>query len=445
MDAKRAWEATLGELELQMTKATFDTWLKNTNFVSYEDGTFVVGVPNAYAKDWLRHRLLSTIKETLTRIAGETVEIKFALTPKNRGEEQSALLSRPAVKKAEAIPQVEEPILNSKYTFKNFVVGNSNMLAHAATVAVSENPAHAYNPLFIYGGVGLGKTHLLQALGAHYLDQGMKIIYIPAETFTNDMVNAIRTQTTDDFRSKYRSGDALLIDDVQFIAGKESTQEEMFHTFNWLYESNRQIVLSSDRPPKAISPLESRLRSRFEWGLLADIQPPDLETRIAILEIKAEEHDIALDNGVLELIAHKINTNIRELEGALNRLVAYKRMLNVPLSPGVVEDALGDILERPRDLNFDQILEAVSEYYAVPETKIVGKRRDKDTAHARHVVMYLAREETPASLSSIGNELGGRDHTTISHGHDKIESLIETDDQLRQDVFSIREALRKAV
>ena len=445
MDAKRAWEATLGELELQMTKATFDTWLKNTSFVSYEDGTFVIGVPNAYAKDWLRHRLLSTIKETLTRIANETVEIKFALTPKIRGNGERELLSHPPVKKEERLPQVEKPVLNSKYTFDNFVVGNSNMLAHAATVAVSENPANAYNPLFIYGGVGLGKTHLLQALGAYYVKQGLNVIYIPAETFTNDMVNAIRTQTTDDFRSKYRSGDALLIDDVQFIAGKESTQEEMFHTFNWLYESSRQIVLSSDRPPKAISPLESRLRSRFEWGLLADIQPPDLETRIAILEIKAEEHDIVLDKAVVELIAHKINTNIRELEGALTRLVAYKRMLRVPLGPSVVEDALSDILERPRDLNFGQILEAVSEYYGISEKRIIGKRRDKDTAHARHVIMYLAREETPASLSAIGNELGGRDHTTISHGHDKIASLIETDDQLRQDVFSIREALRKAV
>lgn len=449
MDPKRAWEATLGELELQMTKATFDTWLKHTTLLSYEDGTFVIGVPNAYAKDWLKHRLLSPIKETLTRLFGETVECKFALTPKQRDNTSKELLSKPTVARGtgavQSNPQQsgEAALATTKYTFDNFVVGSSNMLAHAAASAVAENPAQAYNPLFIYGGVGLGKTHLLQALGATYLAKGLRVQYIPAETFTNDMVQAIRTQGTDDFRSRYRSGDALLIDDVQFIAGKESTQEELFHTFNWLYESGRQIVLSSDRPPKAISPLEARLRSRFEWGLIADIQPPDLETRMAILRVKAEELEMRLDDAVIDLIAHKVTSNIRELEGTLNRLLAYRQMLNVPLTMDIVEQTLSDILGRPKNLAFKDILDVVSSHYGLEAQVLRGRKRDKRTAQARQVVMYLAREETQSSLSQIGNELGGRDHTTVIHGHDKIETLIETDNDLRQDVFSIRETLHK--
>ncbi|NLS79042.1 MAG: chromosomal replication initiator protein DnaA [Chloroflexi bacterium] len=442
MDAKRAWEATLGDLELQMTKATFDTWLKNTTLVSYEDGTFVIGVPNAYAKDWLRHRLLSTIKETLTRICGQTVEIKFALIQPQRQRDAVEILQRPTPGSMMRSEQMC-PNLNPRYTFETFVVGNSNRLAHAAAYAAAKNPGKAYNPLFIYGGVGLGKTHLLHAIGSDYVHMNLDVLYIPAETFTNEMINAIRSQTTDDFRNKYRSPDVLLIDDVQFIGGKESTQEELFHTFNALYESGHQIVLSSDRPPKAISPLEERLRSRFEWGLIADIQPPDLETRIAILRVKAEDLSIEIDDDLLELVAHKVTSNIRELEGALNRIAAYAQALHVPATADVVEQALGGILGRPQVLSFTEILQAVASHYDIDAKSLKGKRRDKRVAEARQITMYLAREETKASLAYIGEELGGRDHTTVLHGHDKIESLIEADDQLRRNVFAIREALYK--
>ena len=450
MDAKRAWEATLGELELQMTKATFDTWLKNTCLVSFEDGCFVVGVPNAYAKDWLRHRLYATIKDTLTRIFGATVDLKFTLLQHQKRSHEIELLSDPRIGKSEPTSKsasrripYQNPKLNPKYTFDSFVVGNSNRLAHAAAKAVAENPARAYNPLYIYGGVGLGKTHLLQAIGGHFVGAGMHVVYIPAETFTNDMINAIQRKTTDAFRAKYRTIDALLIDDVQFVAGKEGTQEELFHTFNSLYESGHQIVLSSDRPPKAINSLEARLRSRFEWGLIADIQPPDLETRIAILRVKAEELGLHVDGIILETIAQKVTSNIRELEGALNRLCAYSRALRVPLGPTLVEQALGDILQRPHDLELPDILRVVADHYSISEETIKSKRRDKATSQVRQIIMYLAREETQFSLAQIGRELGGRDHTTILHGHGKIESLVETDDQLRRDVFTLKEMLYK--
>ena len=333
--------------------------------------------------------------------------------------------------------------LNPRYTFDNFVVGTSNRLAHAAALAVSENPARAYNPLYIYGGVGLGKTHLLQAIGARLLQRYSNILYVPAETFTNDMINAIGTQTTDAFRAKYRNLDLLLIDDVQFIAGKERTQEELFHTFNGLYESNHQIVLSSDRPPKAISTLEERLRSRFEWGLIADIQSPDLETRIAILRRKAQGLALTLSDSVLEAIAHKIPSNIRELEGALNRVVAYVQMLKIPLTPETALQALGDILDRPRNLTVSEISSAVAAHFSLEESSFTSRRRDKQVALARQVIMYLAREETTDSLTQIGQALGGRDHTTILHGHGKITADIEADDQLRKDVLTIRESLYK--
>jgi chromosomal replication initiator protein len=444
MDANRAWEAALGELQLQMTKATFDTWLKNTNVVSYEDGTFVIGVPNAYAKDWLRHRLLSTIKETLIRVVGETVEIKFTLLPqKQNGKAIDSLQIMESQRPSLRENGNGHTSLNPRYTFDNFVVGNSNRLAHAAALAVSENPARAYNPLYIYGGVGLGKTHLLQAIGARLLQRYTNVLYVPAETFTNDMINAIGTQTTDAFRAKYRNLDLLLIDDVQFISGKERTQEELFHTFNSLYESNHQIVLSSDRPPKAISTLEERLRSRFEWGLIADIQSPDLETRIAILRRKAQGLALTLADSVLEVIAHKIPSNIRELEGALNRVVAYAQMLHAPLTPETALQALGDILDRPRNLTVSEIAAAVAAHFSLEESSMASRRRDKQVALARQVIMYLAREETSDSLTQIGQALGGRDHTTVMHGHGKIAADIEADEQLRKDVLVIRESLYK--
>ena len=331
MQAAQVWQAALGELQLQMTKPTFDTWLKNTSLISYEDGTFVIGVHNAYAKDWLENRLLSIIKRTLVGIVGRSVEVKFVVWPRERAankrsagtQELGPLLSGDK-ELTLTPPRAKSPaMLNPKYTFETFVVGPSNRLAHAASLAVAENPADAYNPLFIYGGVGLGKTHLLQAIGHVCQRKALRVLYVSSEEFTNDLINSIRNHTTEHFRDKYRTIDILLVDDIQFIAGKESTQEEFFHTFNTLHAANKQIVISSDRPPKAILTLEERLRSRFEGGLIADIQPPDLETRIAILRFKAEAQPLSVPDEVIDLIAHRVLSNVRELEGALNRVVAY--------------------------------------------------------------------------------------------------------------------------
>ncbi|MBC7264541.1 MAG: chromosomal replication initiator protein DnaA [Chloroflexi bacterium] len=447
-DAERIWHAALGELQLQLTKATFDTWLKNTFLYSYEDGTFIIGVPNAYAKDWLTNRLHTTIKRTLTAIVGHSVEIKFTVQPrrtssgrkKAKGTSSPLLVEKETARsrpKSTSAPTALKP----EYTFDSFIVGSSNRLAHAAALAVAERPAEAYNPLFIYGGVGLGKTHLLHAIGNAVLDRNLSPLYVSSERFTNDLINAIRTQTTEEFRAKYRNASLLLIDDIQFIAGKDATQEEFFHTFNSLHEANRQIVLSSDRPPKAIPTLEERLRSRFEWGLIADIQPPDFETRVAILRSKAEKHLVPVPESVLDLIARKIQGNIREMEGALNRVVAYGQMTSRPLDLQLAQEVLQDLVYHTENVTLSQIVDLVAEYYHVDTEELRGRRRDKGIVLPRQVAMYLAREIASASLPQIGEELGGRDHTTVLYGCEKISELVETDDQVRRDILTIRERL----
>jgi len=335
--------------------------------------------------------------------------------------------------------------LNPRYSFENFVVGPSNRLAHAASMAVAENPARAYNPLFLYGGVGLGKTHLLHAVGNTTAAQGLQVLYVSSEDFTNDLINAIRTHTTEAFRERYRRIDVLLIDDIQFIAGKESTQEEFFHTFNALHGQDKQLVISSDRPPKALVTLEERLRSRFEWGLTADIQPPDLETRLAILRSKAERAGRMVDDQHLELVARRVQSNIRELEGALTRVLAYSDLSNQPLSTDLIEIALADLLPRPGALTADRIIAAVAEHFDLDEADLLGRGRSRDVALPRQIAMYLMREETQASLPQIGESLGGRDHTTIMYGCDKIIAQLETDDGMRRKVAAIREALYNRV
>jgi chromosomal replication initiator protein len=332
-------------------------------------------------------------------------------------------------------------MLNPRYTFETYVVGNANRLAHAASMAVAENPAASYNPLFLYGGVGLGKTHLLHAIGRRATANGRSVLYVSSETFTNEMINAIRSQSTESFRSKYRNNNVLLIDDIQFIAGKESTQEEFFHTFNALHAANSQIVLSCDRPPKAIPTLEERLRSRFEWGLLADIQPPDLEMRIAILRAKAESMGVQVPAAVLDYTAHKIQSNIRELEGALNRIIAYARMMSRPLNEETAVEALQDMLLPAQSLPPAQIIEAVCRHYDVRLEELRSRRRNREIVVPRHMAMYLLRQEAGLSLSEIGNELGGRDHTTVLHGCEKVASQVEEDEQLRRELLAIREAL----
>jgi chromosomal replication initiator protein len=335
--------------------------------------------------------------------------------------------------------------LNHQYTFDQFIVGSSNRLAHAASLAVAESPAKAYNPLFLYGGVGLGKTHLLQAIAHYAVERNLQVLYISSETFTNDLINAIRCKSTEGFRELYRSTDFLLVDDIQFIAGKESTQEEFFHTFNTLHSSGRQIIISSDRPPQAIPTLEERLASRFEWGLIADIQPPDLETRIAILRFKAEYRGARVPNEVMEFIARQMQNNIRELEGGLNRVLAHAALMRVPVTLDLARQALSDLVAKQEKLTLPEIIRTVALHYGVKETELVGQSRRKEIAGPRQVVMYLAREDTNASLPQIGDALGGRDHTTILYGSEKIAGQIEQDDALRRTVIAIREALYREV
>jgi chromosomal replication initiator protein len=335
------------------------------------------------------------------------------------------------------------PRLNPRYRFSTFIVGSGNRLAHAASLAVSDAPGQAYNPLFLYGGVGLGKTHLLHALGHKMLEQGLTVLYVSSETFTNEIINAIRFRTTDEFRAKYRSVDVLLVDDIQFIAGKDSTEEEFFHTFNSLYEMSKQIVICSDRPPKAIVSLEERLRSRFEWGLIADIQPPDLETRMAILRAKADQLGRDLPDDVMSYIAGRVQSNIRELEGSFNRLLAYADLQGLPLSPETAKTALASIATdgRQRRVSVAEVLAAVAEYYRIPEEDLRGKQRDKHIVVPRQVAMYLMRQETEASLLEIGQALGGRDHSTVLHGCEKIAREINENTSLRKEVLAIRQQL----
>lgn len=439
MNAKQLWQAALGELQMEMPRATFDTWVRDAELLTYEDGSFVIGVQNAYARDWLHERLLSTVKRVLTRMVGATVDVRFVVWQDEVDEKEITPLWRKADKKLGK--ETLSCNLNSRYTFETFVVGTSNRLAHAAAQAVAESPARAYNPLFLYGGVGLGKTHLLHAVGNSCLAAGLNVLYVSSEDFTNDLINAIRNHTTELFRGRYRKIDVLLVDDIQFIAGKESTQEEFFHTFNALHGQDKQIVISSDRPPKALVTLEERLRSRFDWGLTADIQQPDFETRLAILRFNSERANRSIDPTLLEAIARRVQTNIRELEGALTRVLAYSDLSGAPLDVNLVETALADMLPRGDGLSAEQIIRCVANQFHIEEERLLGRGRSREVALARQVVMYLLRTETSASLPAIGEILGGRDHTTVMYGCEKVEDLLETDDSLRKQVSLVREHL----
>jgi chromosomal replication initiator protein len=441
MKPDHVWSAALGELQLQMTQATFDTWLRDSRLVKVEGGKYVVGVKSGYAKDWLENRLLSTIKRTLARLTGQTADISFIVWDDDNKQQEHVQLLRQVSPPPQPSPSPNLANLNPRYSFESFVVGPGNRLAHAASMAVSENPADAYNPLFIYGGVGLGKTHLLHAIGHACQTQGLRVLYISSEEFTNDLIEAIRARTTDAFREKYRTADVLLVDDVQFIAGKESTQEEFFHTFNALHGTGKQIVMSSDRPPKAMVTLEERLCSRFEWGLIADVQPPELETRIAILRSKAADFGVDVPDEILSIIAHRIPSNIRELEGAFNRVIALSQLTHQPLTPDVAESALSHMRPERSRLSEQQIIEAVAKHFGVEVAAFEGKSRSRAIARPRQVAMYLLREETGASLPQIGAMLGGRDHTTVMHGCERISEMLEQDPDLRREVVRLRQRL----
>jgi chromosomal replication initiator protein len=450
MRADQAWQAAVGQLQIELPKAAFDTWVRDTEFLSYEDGCFIIGTQNGYACDWLQNRLSSTVTRLLTGIMNRTVEVRFTVWQDGGDTTFSTedTRSMDLVVSAETDLPGEAPgnltqnsTLNPRYSFENFVVGAGNRLAHAASMAVAEKPALAYNPLFLYGGVGMGKTHLLHAIGNACAGRGLQVLYVSSEEFTNDLINAIRLHTTQAFRDKYRRIDVLLIDDIQFIAGKESTQEEFFHTFNTLHGQDKQLVISSDRPPKAMLTLEERLRSRFEWGLAADIQPPDLETRQAILRSKADRAGYRISNDILEAIAHRVQSNIRELEGALTRIVAFANFGGLPLTAQLVDTALTDLLPRRKDVQPEDIIERVAEVFGVTIERMLGRDRSREVALPRQIAMYLLREEANISLPQIGETLGGRDHTTVMYGCEKIAEMMESDERIRRQVLEVKERL----
>ena len=442
MNAQQAWQATHGQLQMEMSKASYDTWVRDTQVVRFDEdnGIYTIGVKNAYACDWLDSRLKRIMESKLAGMLARQVEVNFKVWSAPSAEKE-VIREQAYVDDEESNQDQIDTRLNSRYRFDNFVVGTNNRLAHAASLAVAENPARAYNPLFLYGGVGLGKTHLLHAIGNTVQQAKLQVLYVSSEEFTNDLINAIRMKATSSFREKYRQVDVLLIDDIQFIAGKESTQEEFFHTFNTLHGQDKQIVMTSDRPPKAMVTLEERLRSRFEWGLTADIQAPDFETRLAILRSKAEKAGRNVPVDILELIARQIQSNIRELEGALNRVMAYSDLSGVPLSINLATMALRDFLPQHSDLSPKDILSVVSRFFNVPMDRILGRDRTQEVAFPRQVAMYLLREQGGISLPKIGEALGGRDHTTVMYACDKVADMIERDDQLRRQVLQIREQL----
>ncbi|SRR5579871_165108 len=442
----QVWQEVLTRIESQLSKPSYETFLKAMRPVTLEPDVFVFSVPSAFAKEWLETRYRGLIAETLREILTRGVDVRFIVTETNGGEVQEPPRpARPMVSQTKAA-YVEIPAFTSKYTFDTFVVGSGNRFAHAAALAVAETPARAYNPLFIYGGVGLGKTHLLQAIGHSVLThkQTSRVMYVSSERFTNEMINAIRDDKMVEFRNRYRNVDVLLIDDIQFLAGKERTQEEFFHTFNTLHESSRQLIISSDRQPREIPTLEDRLRSRFEWGLIADIQPPDYETRIAILRKKAELDGILVPDEVAQYIAQRISSNIRELEGALSRLRAHAEMQRIPISVDLAADVLKELLPqaRVRPVTIPAIQRAVAEFFGIRIEEMKAKRRTKGVAFPRQVAMYLSRELTDASLPRIGEEFGGRDHTTVMHACDRVKQALIHDTHLAAGIKSLVDSFR---
>jgi chromosomal replication initiator protein len=439
------WAAVQDELRFQLARPSYETWLKNTVLLSADGSIFRVGVPSKLAKDWLEDRFAGLIQETLQAVTGSEVEVDFVVSENGQ---RSAMADAEDLYMADEV--LEEPVqiphseLNEKFKFSSFVVGGNSRFAHAAAKAVADAPGESYNPLFLYGGVGLGKTHLMHAIGheVHRKFPKKRVTYLTSEQFMNEVIASIQTARMGEFRTKYRTVDVLLIDDIQFLAGKDRTKEEFFHTFNALHEINKQIVISSDRPPKEIA-VEDRLRSRLEQGLLADIQPPDFETRLAILRSKVGNNSGMVSESVLTFIAHKVQKNIRELEGALTRVLAFSAIHQHQVDEDTAARLLEDIIPAGarRPLTIERIQEVVADYYQLSVEDMKGKRRDKHIVFPRQVAMYIVREETPSSLPVIGQAFGGRDHTTALHSIDKIANELKEDDRLRYEVESIRERL----
>lgn len=465
MDRRQVWRAALGELEISLSQATFETWFRRTALLNVEEqsSTFTLGVSSGFAKDWIEERYRSLIAQTIAKIVGYSVTLQVEVVGDDELDAQGALAGKKGAQADNASPSrvnsptgdsvrvvdASEPArptnLNARYTFATYVVGSASRLAHAASQSVSERPGGAYNPLFLYGGTGLGKTHLLHAIGNAVMERSprRRVLYITGEAFTNEFILGIQQGAADAFRSRFRKIDVLLIDDIQFIADKERTQEEFFHTFNTLHSAGKQIVITSDRTPKEISLLEERLRSRFEWGLIADISSPDLETRIAILRSKVEESGVIVADEVLEQVARRVQSNVRELEGALTRLVAVGRLSGMPVTMELAARVLSEAVypSPKRILEPEQVVAVVAEHYGVTVEQLRGPKRDREIVVPRQIAAYLSREETDASLVRIGGALGGRDHSTIIHACGKIEREMSYDAELRREVALLREAL----
>jgi len=446
MNHDQLWQAVLGEIELNLSKANFTTWFKNTFISSFEDEKVVICVPNTFTKAWLEKKYHQQISGAIQSVSTKTVKQIFYKVETRRNSPMDDLLKKIKIKKEEAS---SEPVsinqfgLNARYNFESFIVGKDNELAHAASQAVAANPGNAYNPLFIYGGVGLGKTHLLQAVGHEISKRTNKILYITCERFTNDYIHSVKNGKAKEFKDLYRNVDLLLIDDIQFMAGKDGTQEEFFHTFNELHQTNKQIVLTCDRPPKSIPALEKRLLSRFEWGMIVDIAQPDIETRMAILEAKCREKNYSLDPEILYYIANNIQSNIRELEGALNRLIAFHEFNNTKPTIDSSKSVLGSIITstKTKSITGKDIIESVSKYFDVETKDLTGKCRKKELVYPRQIIMFLMRKETNTSYPTIGQEIGGRDHTTAMHAFNKITKEADDNERIKQDIESIKQLL----
>ncbi len=441
--AQQVWEAALGELQIQVNKPNYRTWLQKTTGLSYQDERFVIGVPNTFVAEYLDRNQRSLIEKVLTGLMHHEAKVEFQIDTHT----QNSPSNHASREKTTPAQQASLPLFNPKYTFDSFVVGSCNQLAYAAALGVANNPGHSDNPLFIYGEAGLGKTHLLQAIGHTVLAQNAQVLYVSAEQFTNEFINTIKEKKTTEFRNKYRSLDVLLVDDIQFFSGKEQTGENFFHTFNELHNANRQIAITSDRPPQSLSLLPSRLRSRFEWGLVTDIQAPDFETRLSILQAKAKQKEVNISVDVLEFIALQIQQNIRALEGALNRVIAYARLLKSIITPELAAQALKDIANNETQtapILLNLIVEAVVNSFQLTPSDLKSRKRDEATALARQVAMYLIRQETNCSLAKIGQELGGRSPATVSYAYQKIANDINNSPSLRRKISDIQQAIHLA-
>ncbi|MCR1934961.1 chromosomal replication initiator protein DnaA [Clostridium tepidum] len=437
------WEKAINIIKGELTEVSFNTWIKSINPISLENNSLKLAVPNDFTKGILESRYKDLIINALKLLTSKKYNIDFIVTTEEKIEETNKKIEKSNI----VVNDEMSTMLNPKYTFDSFVIGNSNRFAHAASLAVAEAPAKAYNPLFIYGGVGLGKTHLMHAIGHYILDNNPKsqVVYVSSEKFTNELINSIKDDKNVEFRNKYRNIDILLVDDIQFIAGKERTQEEFFHTFNALYEANKQIIISSDRPPKEIPTLEDRLRSRFEWGLIADIQAPDFETRMAILKKKADVEKLNIPNEVMVYIATKIKSNIRELEGALIRIVAFSSLTNKEISVDLASEALKDIIssKQTKQVTIDIIQEVVANYYNLKIEDLKSSRRTRNIAFPRQIAMYLSRKLTDMSLPKIGEEFGGRDHTTVIHAYEKISNNLKKDESLQNAINELNKRINQ--